>query len=203
MNEIRESAAAYGKEEKVQYDPSAPRSYEDILPILHKFRPSKESPVTRTSPVLNSLNHVWVITVARSPLIDINRVHRNLYFDITSSDPVEDYLQFEPGEEAGKVAEASIPKMPAEAVLFCEKEGILQYVSDTIRIIRQSFKRIEDIGLDVEEDPESTEKWLLVSIMVRGTVQEILEEYDHYTENLISDVPFPERDKIRLSFNII
>ena len=108
-----------------------------------------------------------------------------------------------PGFVVKNREKTTYPKMPAEVVLFCEQEGILHYVGDALRIIRQSFEQIESLGLEVEEDPESTEKWVLVSIMVRGTVQEILEEYDHYTENLISNIPFPERDKIRHSFNII
>jgi hypothetical protein len=203
MNEIRESVATYGIEAGAPYDPDASRGYEDLLSILRKFRPSKESTATRTSPVVNSLNHVWVITVAGSPLIDINRVHRNLYFDITSSDPVEDYLQFESGEEAGRDAQASISKMPEEVVLFCEQEGILQYVLDAIRIIKQSFKLVENVELDVEEDPETAEKWILIAITVHGGVEEILEQYDCYTESWVSSAPWPECHKIRLSFDIV
>jgi hypothetical protein len=55
----------------------------------------------------------------------------------------------------------------------------------------------------VEEDPETGERWLLIAITVYGEVGEILEQYERYTEQWIAAVPWPERDKIRLSFNII
>jgi hypothetical protein len=203
MNYVRESVATYGIEEKTPYDPGTSREREDILSILRRFRPSKRSPATRTAPVVNSLNHVWVVTVARSHLVNVNLVHRNLYFDITSSDPVEDYLDLEPAEEASKVLQTTVPGMSEEVLRFCGKEGVLQYLADAVRIIRQSFEQIESLKAEVEEDPETGEKWLLISITVRGEVEAILEQYDRYTESWVFAVPWPECHKIRLSFDIV
>lgn len=54
-----------------------------------------------------------------------------------------------------------------------------------------------------EEDPETGERWLLIAVTVFGEVGEILEQYERYTEQWVDAVSWPERDKIRLSFNII
>ena len=108
-----------------------------------------------------------------------------------------------PGFVVKNGEETTYPRMPPEAVLFCEKEGILHYVGDALRIIRQSFEQIDSVGLEVEEDPETGEKWILIAITVRGGVEEILKQYDRYTESWVSSVPWPECDKIRLSFDIV
>jgi hypothetical protein len=203
MNYVRESVATYAIEEKTSYEPGASQEREDILSVLRRFRPSKQSSATRTAPVINSLNQVWVVTVARSPLVNINLVHRNLYFDITSSDPVEDYLDLNPAEEASRVVRTTVPGMPEEVLLFCEKEGVSRYLPDAVRIIRQSFEQIESLKTEVEEDPETGEKWMLISITAHGEVEEILEQYDRYTESWVSAAPWPECHKIRLSFDIV
>ena len=203
MKEIRESASNYDTGSELGQGLRDMLRAESILAILRKLHSARKYSATRTSPVPSRLSQVWVATVSGSSLVDINRVHRNLYFDISSSDPVEDYLQFEVGQKIEESPQASISMIPPEVLSFCTQEGILNYLWAMTEIVKRSFLRIDNLAMDVEEDPETGEKWVLVSVAVRGAVEEILEEYDHYTEDLIFNVPWPERDKIRLSFNII
>lgn len=203
MKEIYESANGYVAEGRVEHSSKALQRDKAIMAVLEHLHSSKELSTTRTSPVVNRLTQVWVSTVSGSEFVDINRVHRSRYLDITSSDPVEDYLSFDVGERIQKTFQVSISNIPHEVLPFCKQEGILNYLWGMIEIVKKSFGRIDNIEVEVEEDPETGEKWVLVSIMVRGTVEEILAEYDHYTGKWVSTVPWPERHKIRLSFNII
>jgi len=203
MREIHESTDGYVAEARVDYSSKVLQRDKDILAVLERLHSSKELSTTRTSPVVNRLIQVWVSTVSGSEFVDINRVHRSQYFDITSSDPVEDYLQFDVGKQIQKTFQVSISNIPAEVLSFCKQEGILNCLWGMIEIVKKSFERIDNIEVEMEEDPETGERWVLVSIIVEGIVEEILKEYDHYTEEFISKVPWPERDKIRLSFNII
>jgi len=177
--------------------------YEKVRIVLANLRSSKEYSLTRTSPIVSKLNEIWLISAAGfRGFVDINRVHRNFFYNISSSDQVEDYLQFS-FQEAGGIRQTSIPTLPPEVRPFCMKEGILNYVPVATDIIEQSFQQIDKIGMAVEEDPETGEGWLLIAITVYGEVGEILEQYERYTEKWVDAVPWPERDKIRLSFNII
>ena len=177
--------------------------YEKVRIVLANLRSSKEYSLTRTSPIVSKLNEIWLISAAGfRGFVDINRVHRNFFYNISSSDQVEDYLQFS-FQEAGGIRQTSIPRLPPGVRAFCTKEGILNYVPVATEIIEQSFQQIDKIGMAVEEDPETGERWLLIAITVYGEVGEILEQYERYTEQWIAAVPWPERDKIRLSFNII
>lgn len=177
--------------------------YEKVRIVLANLRSSKEYSPTRTSPIVSKLNEIWLISAAGfRGFVDINRVHRNFFYNISSSDQVEDYLQFS-FQEAGGIRQTSIPALPPEVRPFCLKEGILNYVPVATDIIEKSFQQIDKIGMAVEEDPETGERWLLIAITVYGEVGEILEQYDRYTEQWVDAVPWPGRDKIRLSFNII
>ena len=178
-------------------------AYAKIRTLAPSLRSSKEYSLTRTSPIVSKLDAIWLISAAGfRGFVDINRVHRNFFYDISSSDQVEDYLQFS-FQGTGGIRQTSISRIPPKVLPFCTTEGILNYVSVATEIIEQSFQQIDKIGMAVEEDPETGERWLLLAIRVYGEVGEILEQYERYTEQWVASVPWPERDKIRLSFDII
>ena len=202
MKEIYGSANGYVAEGRVEYSSKALQRDKDILAVLERLHSSKELSTTRTSPVVNRLIQVWVSTVSGSEFVDINRVHRSLYFDITSSDPVEDYLQLGVVKRQEEVSRQPIPEVPPEVVQFCIQERISKYVPVSVDIIERSFRNVVQTKMRVEEDPDTGEKWLMIAISVHGTVEDVLQDYDRYTESWVSAVPWPECHKIRLSFDI-
>ncbi|MCK4823532.1 hypothetical protein KA005_47715, partial [bacterium] len=66
----------------------------------------------------------------------------------------------------------------------------------------KSFTSLQDFNLSPEKDLETGEEWLLLDVNVKGNIEKILDQYDYYTNNWIASVPWPIRDKIRLSYNI-
>ena len=200
MKETHESASSYDTGGGVDEGLRDMIGAEGILAVLPKFHSAKEYSSTRTSPMFNSLSQVWVAAVSGSNLVDINRVHRNFYFDISSSDPVEDYLQFQGAGNVEETPQASVPVIPPEVLSFCMKEEILNYVSVATETVKRNFQQVEDSELVVEEDPETGEKWVLVSINVHGDVEEVLNQYEDYTEDWVSGVPWPQRDKDKSTF---
>jgi hypothetical protein len=203
MKEIYESANGYVAEGRVEYSSKALQRDKDILAVLERLHSSKELSTTRTSPVVNRLIQVWVSTVSGSEFVDINRVHRSLYFDITSSDPVEDYLQLGVVKRQEELSCQPIPEVPPEMAQFCIQERIVNYVPVAIDIIERSFRNLAETKMRVEEDLETGEKWLMIAIAVHGTVEDVLQDYDRYTESWLTAVPWPECHKIRLSFDIL
>ena len=86
---------------------------------------------------------------------------------------------------------------------FCAQEGILQYAEGAIDLVQHHFESIQDLALQLQEDPETGEKWAAVDVTIRGELDEILDAYDRYTGQWVTSAPWPERDKIRLSYNIV
>ena len=90
-----------------------------------------------------------------------------------------------------------------EARGFCVQEGILQYAEVAIGLVQHHFESIQNLALQLQEDPETGEKWAAVDVTIRGELDEILDAYDRYTGQWVASAPWPERDKIRLSYNIV
>ena len=85
---------------------------------------------------------------------------------------------------------------------FCAQQGILKYVPTAIDLAKQHFSSIQDIYLRLEDDPEAGEEWLMIDVTVHGEVDEVVKSHNDYIADWVSLVPWPERDKVRLSYNI-
>jgi len=179
-------------------------SWGEIKPILLRLRSSKEYSKARTSPIIDKLSQVWVRSATGfGRIIDINQIHRNLAFDITSSDPVEDFLRIELPAEFLKIPSKYLPQITPEIAEFCSRERITSYLPTAVNSIEMNFPTISELKIEVERDPETEEEWLVLNVTIRGEVEEVLNNYDKYINYWVSTVPWPERQKIRLLYNII
>ncbi len=167
-------------------------SYKHLLSHLLKLQSSKAYSLERTSPIVNILSKIWVNWAIGLTWwgMDIDRIHRTSTFDITSSDLVEDFVQIE-------------RQISPEILQFCSQNGILQSLPVAIDLIERHFPSNDKLDLYLEHDPETEEEWLVLDLTLRGEVDEVLDNYDKYTDHWVSSVPWPQRHKIRLVYNII
>lgn len=86
---------------------------------------------------------------------------------------------------------------------FCIRHDLSFYLSMAIGLMRDSFPSLKRFSLQLELDPDTSEEWILIDFDVKGEIEEILEEYDRYTDRWVKAAPWPQRDKIRTSFNIL
>ena len=174
---------------------------------LLNLRSSKEYSIARTSPFIDKLNQIWVDSLIGFGLpVDINRIHRSLIFDISSSDPVEDYLRIEPIElplGINRIRGKFLTLLSPEILQFCSRHEILPYLAVAIDLIEKSFPSIFNLKIYPEQDPETEDEWLLLDLTLQGEVDEVLDNYDAYTDRWICSVPWPQQEKIRLSYNIL
>lgn len=103
--------------------------------------------------------------------------------------------------ESEKIDEDEIRK--PEVSEFCLKHGLRKYLSDAIKLINKCFPSIQEFHIEVEKDPETEEEWITLAVTIQGEVDEVLKDYNDYISLFVSEVPWPERDKIRLSYNIV
>jgi hypothetical protein len=90
-----------------------------------------------------------------------------------------------------------------DALAYCLRHGFRQYLLIAIDLMRQCFSRVEDTHLRLEQDPETAEEWLVLDVTLQEDVEEVLANCDAYTDRWIAQVPWPERDQIRLVYNVI
>jgi hypothetical protein len=95
-------------------------------------------------------------------------------------------------------------QISGEVLSFCSNTGILNYLYKAIDIAEKCFDTtIKKRKTELEQDPETGEKWIAINITIEGEVEDFLTKYDDYINNWVSATPWPERDKIRLSYNIV
>ena len=86
---------------------------------------------------------------------------------------------------------------------FCSQQGILPYLPIAIDLVRTCFPSLQELHSQREQDPETGEEWLVLDVVIQGDEEQVLDAYDRYTDHWVSAVPWPERNKIRLSYNIL
>ena len=87
-----------------------------------------------------------------------------------------------------------------DVLRFCREERLMPYVPKVIRLARECFPSAIGIGLDIEYDPDSGERWVSVEFLVTDAVTEILDQGDEYARRFGEMVPWPDRAKIRLCY---
>jgi hypothetical protein len=86
---------------------------------------------------------------------------------------------------------------------FCLRYNIQNYLQLAINLAKRCFPSLHELQLYLEHDPDTGEQWLVIDATVEGEVDEILSKYDKYTDLWISSVPWPDRSKIVLVYDII
>jgi hypothetical protein len=90
-----------------------------------------------------------------------------------------------------------------DLVHFCRQHDILTRLPVALALVEQCFSSIQGLELVSEEDPETGEVWLVIDVTVHNEINEVLAQYDTYTDQWVAAVPWPDRSKIRLAYNIV
>ena len=90
-----------------------------------------------------------------------------------------------------------------EVILFCADQSLIKYLNLAENLIKEHFTTIQKINFSVEYDPETPDKWVIADIEVAGDIDQVLEWENSFIKDWVTFVPYPEREKIRLSCDII
>lgn len=95
-----------------------------------------------------------------------------------------------------------LSEVAPDALAYCLQHSLQQYLLTAIDLMRQCFASVYACRLDLEQDPETDEAWLVLAVTLNEDVETVLATYDVYTDRWIAYVPWPERDQIRLVYNV-
>lgn len=148
-------------------------------------------------PFVRNRGLVWLI-----PETIKNNIHEGY-----SVYPAKDIARTHLGAEPGRLiafSTASPYEIPLSEELFsfCFRHNMLGSLQVSVRLIRTCFPSVREVRLQPERDPDTGEEWLVLDFGIVGEIEEILDRYDKYTDLWVKSVPWPEREKIRLSYNI-
>ena len=90
-----------------------------------------------------------------------------------------------------------------EAILFCAEHTLIKYLGLAEKLIKEHFTTVRKISFSVEYDPETSDQWVIADIEVYGEIDQVIAWEDEFVKEWVATVPYPERNKIRLSCDII
>ncbi len=96
---------------------------------------------------------------------------------------------------------AAVP--PRKEVLdFCQRLGIQDYLQTAVDLAHQCFPSLTGLELLPEREPETGEEYLTLKVEVpeNADVDSFLDWNDSFFNNLVATIPWPQRDKFRLSY---
>lgn len=90
-----------------------------------------------------------------------------------------------------------------EAVFFCVKQSLVWHMQLVEDLIKKHFPTVQKISFSVDYDPETADNWVNADIEVTGKIKQVVEWENAFIAEWVSEVPYPERNKIRLSCDIM
>jgi len=90
-----------------------------------------------------------------------------------------------------------------EAVLFCADHNLIKYLSFVEDLVKKHFFTVEKIRFSIEYDPETLDKWVCADAEISGDIDQVIEWEDNFVKEWVASVPYPERNMVRLSCDII
>jgi hypothetical protein len=84
---------------------------------------------------------------------------------------------------------------------FCRHHGLSGAVEAAKSLAAKSFDLI-DSSCELARDFDSSEEWVVVRILVRGSKDQLLEAKSRYTAQWVKSFPWQIREKVRLSYDL-
>ncbi len=89
-----------------------------------------------------------------------------------------------------------------EVLEFCSKHRLFGLLQNTVKLVRECFSSVVVLAVEKECDLESEDEWLLVTVELHEQIEAVLRQYDIYTRRFVNCVPWPQRNKIRFSYDL-
>jgi hypothetical protein len=91
-------------------------------------------------------------------------------------------------------------RYPADVVAYCEQHDLTEKLDLVVDILAQAFPDAQRIVVGMEDDPESTERWILVEAVVDGPAREIRLRHKECVRRMTDILPWPLWMLIRTTY---
>jgi hypothetical protein len=98
-------------------------------------------------------------------------------------------------------------EVPADVRTFCANEGLCEHLQTAIALVERHFPPVQTWRFSLEREPENGEECAVIHAGVRDDVRDdvrdvdgLLSSYDAFLSYWVKAAPWPQRDKIRLSY---
>jgi hypothetical protein len=109
----------------------------------------------------------------------------------------------ESSQDAPVDVQARSVLLSEEVLSFCSRWQLFNHFQRALRLAKHSFLGLKNIEVEIENDPEHEDEWLVIVVQVHGDIGKVLDMYDAYTRKFVRVVPWPALDKIRLIYDFV
>lgn len=96
-----------------------------------------------------------------------------------------------------------MPGLTEQATDFCRAQRILTYIPLAEGLVRKHFPRASGLRWDLEKDPDTRRRWMVLNFDANEPVTEAMEHYDAVTDGWIAKTPWPQTDLISFYFTVL
>jgi hypothetical protein len=83
---------------------------------------------------------------------------------------------------------------------FAVANELIPYLETAVRLVHESFQKVDGLQFDYEIDPEiENESWIVVRAKVDGELDELINEYTNFNKAMVRAVPIDKQAFIRFS----
>ena len=86
---------------------------------------------------------------------------------------------------------------------FCQRHELMHHLATAIELARQCFTMVGDPMVQLEQDPEDGEEYLVLDVRCRGDESECIRAHKSYLKSWASSTPWPAVHLIRLLCDIV
>jgi hypothetical protein len=92
--------------------------------------------------------------------------------------------------------------LPADVRQFAQAAGLERFLDVATRLAETHFKPGRLLCAEVQTDPETDERSVVIDVSASGTAEEVLRQNEAFTREWIAAVPAGARSSIRVLYRI-
>jgi hypothetical protein len=89
----------------------------------------------------------------------------------------------------------------SDIVEVCSSHGLWPSMRTAVDAVHRAFHPVVDVRAEVDVDPDTDERRVVLDVTVDAPVDELLRQYEKYTRSWVAAASAEKRDWIRLSFH--
>lgn len=94
-----------------------------------------------------------------------------------------------------------VPTVSNDVLAFCTKHGIIDEARRAVELVEFAFPQSSKITLEVQEDYESEDSWLVIRIWVQLTVDQAHEKFRECMLAWYNEIHWPASGLLRLLYH--
>jgi hypothetical protein len=92
---------------------------------------------------------------------------------------------------------------PQTVVDFCAQHAITDKLAFAVELVNETLPDAESVTVELEQDPDSQQRWVLVNARVAGKAREVRLRHRDCVRRLLSTLQWPAATLLRTTYTLV